>query len=70
MTKIDAKKLARYFLALMETVGSALLMVALYAVYLPFAILRAMSDRAAIRAFYEDVAAILDRMRSEERRIE
>ncbi|MCF0219344.1 MAG: hypothetical protein HUK14_06145 [Muribaculaceae bacterium] len=46
--------------ALTETVVSAIVIVLLYVIYIPFGIGRALFNRKAIRDFYGDVFFIID----------
>ena len=54
------KTIAKYATALTQTVISAVVVVILYVLYIPFAVGRALFNRKAIRGFYSDVFYAVD----------
>lgn len=56
----DGKVIAEVATALMSTIFSAVVVVILYVLYIPFAVGRALFNRKAIRGFYSDVFYAVD----------
>lgn len=54
------KVIAEVATALMSTILSAVVVVILYVLYIPFAVGRALFNRKAIRGFYSDVFYAID----------
>lgn len=54
------KAIAELATALMSTIFSAVVVVILYVLYIPFAVGRALFNRKAIRGFYSDVFYAVD----------
>lgn len=54
------KDLAEFTMALIQTLFSAILVVILYILYVPFAVGRALFNRKAICGFYSDVFYAVD----------
>lgn len=54
------KVIAEVATALMSTIFSAVVVVILYVLYIPFAVGRALFNRRAIRGFYSDVFYAVD----------
>lgn len=54
------KVIAEVATALMSTIFSAVVVVILYVLYIPFAVGRALFNRKAIRGFYSDVFYAVD----------
>lgn len=54
------KVIAEVVAALMSTIFSAVVVVILYVLYIPFAVGRALFNRKAIRGFYSDVFYAID----------